>query len=41
MKAMYLAFLVTALISVGAYFALKEAGFSSAERNAGVAVRLR
>lgn len=40
MKAMYLAFLATAVITVGAYYALNEAGFSAAERNAGSAVRL-
>jgi len=40
MRAMYLAFLATALIAVGAYFGLQYIGFSTAERTAGDAVRL-
>ena len=40
MKAMLLAFVAIAVISVGAYFGLDNAGFSAAEREAGPAVRL-
>ncbi len=40
MKAMLTAFLAIAVIAVGASFGLKEAGFSSSERQAGDAVRL-
>jgi len=41
MKAMYLAFLAAAVITVGADYGLREAGFSAAERTAGAAVRLK
>lgn len=40
MKAMMLAFTAIAVIAVGSYFALNEAGFSAADRTAGDAVRL-
>lgn len=40
MKAMMAGFALMILISVGAYFSLHEMGFSSADRNAGSAVRL-
>lgn len=40
MKAMLTGFAAIIVISVGAYFALNEAGFSSAERTAGPSVRL-
>jgi hypothetical protein len=40
MKVMLTAFLAIGLISVGAYFGLKEAGFSSSERQNSDAVRL-
>ena len=40
MKAMLTGFVVTIVISVGAYFALQQIGFSSADRGAGDAVRL-
>jgi len=40
MKAMYVAFAVTALITVGAYYALNEAGFSAEEVSSGDAVRI-
>ena len=40
MKAMLAGFVLIAAISVGAYFVLGEAGFSSQEQNAGNAVRL-
>ncbi|MCR9114995.1 MAG: hypothetical protein NXH84_17075 [Rhodobacteraceae bacterium] len=40
MKTMLLAFAATAVITVGAWFALGEVGFSSDERSAGDAVRL-
>ena len=40
MRAMYLAFLAIAVISVAAWYGLNQAGFSSAERAAGDAVRL-
>ncbi len=40
MRTMYLAFLVTVLITGAAYFGLQQTGFSSAERTAGPAVRL-
>lgn len=41
MRTMYLAFLVTALVTAVAYVGLQQAGFSSAERTAGPAVRLQ
>lgn len=40
MKAMMTGFVLMILISVGAYFALHEIGFSTDQRNAGGAVRL-
>lgn len=40
MKAMYAAFAVTVIITVGAYYGLNEAGFSAQETTAGDAVRL-
>ena len=40
MKAMMMGFAAMIVISVGAYFALQEAGFGSDARNAGDAVRL-
>ncbi|MDJ0629019.1 MAG: hypothetical protein QNJ44_12225 [Rhodobacter sp.] len=40
MRAMYLAFAAIAVIAVGAWYGLNEAGFSSAERSSGDAVRL-
>lgn len=40
MRAMLLAFLAIIVISVGARLGLLNAGFSTAERAAGVAVRL-
>ena len=40
MKAMYIAFAVTVIIMVGAYYALNEAGFSAQDVSAGDAVRL-
>ena len=40
MKAMLSAFAAIVAISIGAYFALNEVGFSSEERLAGDAVRL-
>ncbi|MGC1504457.1 MAG: hypothetical protein WA782_10000 [Sulfitobacter sp.] len=40
MKAMLLAFLAVAIISVGANLILEQAGFSSQDRTAGPAVRL-
>ncbi len=40
MKAMLAAFAATALIAVGANFALGNAGFSSEERGASASVRL-
>jgi hypothetical protein len=40
MKAMYAAFAATALITVGAYYALNQAGFSAEEVSSGNAVRI-
>lgn len=40
MKAMLTAFLAIAVIAVGANYALKNAGFSVADRTSGDAVRL-
>ena len=40
MKAMLSAFVVMALISVGAYFGLHEVGFGTDERQASDSVRL-
>ena len=40
MKVMLLAFAVMALITVGAWYGLGQAGFSSGDRQAGSAVRL-
>lgn len=40
MREIVLAFLVMAVISVGASYALNEAGFSAAEQGTGSAVRL-
>ena len=40
MKVMLSAFAAMALISVGAFYALNGAGFSSEDRQAGSAVRL-
>jgi hypothetical protein len=40
MKAMYAAFAATAVITVGAYFALNQAGFSAQDVSASDAVRL-
>jgi hypothetical protein len=40
MKAMLTAFAAIVLIAIGANFILGNAGFSSAERNAGPSVRL-
>jgi len=40
MKAMLSAFVVMALISVGAFYGLNAAGFGSGESQAGDAVRL-
>ena len=40
MKAMISAFLVMGLISIGAYYGLKEAGYSTSEQRSGEAVRL-
>ena len=40
MKAMYTAFLASAVIAIGAYYALNEAGFSSQDRMASDSVRL-
>jgi hypothetical protein len=40
MKAMLTAFVAIAVISVGSYFILGEAGFSAQERTSGAAVRL-
>lgn len=40
MKAMMYAFVAIAVIAVGANFVLEQAGFSSADRNAGQDVRL-
>ncbi len=40
MKVMLTAFAVTALISVGAYYGLQQAGFGAGESTASSAVRL-
>ena len=40
MKVMMLAFAATAVITVGAWYGLGQAGFSSGDRQAGDAVRL-
>jgi len=40
MKAMMTAFAATAVIAVGAWYGLGQAGFSAGERNSGDAVRL-
>ncbi|MGZ2257315.1 hypothetical protein [Roseobacter sp. A03A-229] len=40
MREIVLAFAAMAVISVGASFALNEAGFSAAEQGSGAAVRL-
>ncbi|WP_317057145.1 hypothetical protein [Roseovarius rhodophyticola] len=40
MKAMYAAFLATAVIAVGAWYTLGEIGFSASDRSTGNAVRL-
>ncbi len=40
MKAMWAGFAATIVITVGAYFALGEIGFSAAERGSGEAVRI-
>ncbi len=40
MKAMLTAFAAIAVIAVGAYFALEQAGFSSADRQSAPSVRL-
>ena len=40
MKVMLSAFLAIAIIAVGAYYGLQNAGFSSSEQQAGDAVRL-
>jgi hypothetical protein len=40
MKVMLAAFVVTALIMIGAWYGLGEAGFSSSDRLSGDAVRL-
>ena len=40
MKAMITAFVAIAVISVGAFYGLKEAGYSSSDRQSGEAVRL-
>ena len=40
MKAMYMAFLASAVIAVGAYYGLNAIGFSSQDRMAGDSVRL-
>ena len=40
MKAMLSAFVATAVIAVGAWYGLGEAGFSAGEVNSGDAVRL-
>ncbi|WP_299962555.1 hypothetical protein [uncultured Roseobacter sp.] len=40
MREMVLAALAMAVISVGAFYGLHEAGFSAADRTAGQAVRL-
>jgi len=40
MKVMLLAFLACAALTVGAYFALQQIGFSSADRSSAPSVRL-
>lgn len=40
MKAMYAAFIAIAVISVGAWYGLGEAGFSSGDRQASSSVRI-
>lgn len=40
MKAMYAAFAALAIISVGSWYALSQAGFSSDDRQSSSAVRL-
>lgn len=40
MREILLAFAAMAVIAVGAYYALNEAGFSAAEQGSGPAVRL-
>ena len=40
MKAMLSAFVLTAVIAVGAWYGLHQAGFSSGDRMSGDAVRL-
>lgn len=40
MKVMVLAFVAIGVIAVGSSYALKEAGFSAADRTSGDAVRL-
>lgn len=40
MKAMYAAFAVTAIITVGAYYTLNQAGFSAEQVSSGEAVRI-
>ena len=40
MRAMFMAFIAIAVIGVGAYYALQNAGFSSDERQSGDAVRI-
>lgn len=40
MKVLLFAFAVTALIAVGAWYGLGQAGFSSSDRQSGDAVRL-
>ena len=40
MRPMLLAFLAIAVITVGAWYGLREAGFSAADRQSGDAVRL-
>jgi hypothetical protein len=40
MKAMYAAFAATAIITIGAYYALNQAGFSAEQVSSGDAVRI-
>jgi len=40
MKAMYAAFAATAIITIGAYFALNQAGFSAEQVSSGDTVRI-
>ena len=40
MKAMLTAFAAVAIIAVGAYFVLQNAGFSSEDRQSGASVRI-